>query len=40
MRAWLDGFDVQIGRALEVKSGYGAKVLADAMKLSLAGGSG
>ena len=39
VRAWLDGFDVQIGRALEVKSGYGAKVLADAMKLSLAGGT-
>ena len=39
VRAWLDGFDVEIGRALEVKSGYGAKVLADAMKLSLAGGT-
>jgi hypothetical protein len=39
LRAWLDGFDVQVGRALEVKSGYGAKVLADAMHLSLAGGN-
>jgi hypothetical protein len=39
VRAWLDGFDVQVGRALEVKSGYGAKVLADAMILSLAAGT-
>jgi hypothetical protein len=39
VRAWLDGFDVQVGRALEVKSGYGAKVLADAMNLSLAAGT-
>ncbi len=28
VRAWLDGFDVEVGRALEVKTGYGAKVLA------------
>ncbi|HMK11592.1 MAG TPA: DUF222 domain-containing protein [Acidimicrobiales bacterium] len=38
VRAWLDGFDVQVGRALEAKTGYGAKALADAMCLSLAGG--
>ena len=38
MRAWLDGFDVEVGRALEVKTGYGAKVLADAMNVSLASG--
>ena len=30
VRAWLDGFDVEVGRALEAKTGYGAKVLADA----------
>ena len=36
VRAWLDGFDVEVGRALEAKTGYGAKVLADAANLSLA----
>ncbi len=35
MRAWLDGFDVEVGRALEVKTGYGAKVFADAANVSL-----
>ena len=38
MRAWLDGFDVEVGRALEAKTGYGAKVLADATNVSLASG--
>ena len=38
VRAWLDGFDVEVGRALEVKTGYGAKVLADATNVSLASG--
>ena len=38
VRAWLDGFDVEVGRALEVKTGYGAKVLADAANVSLASG--
>ena len=36
VRAWLDGFDVEVGRALEVKTGYGAKVFADAANVSLA----
>ena len=35
VRAWLDGFDVEVGRALEVKTGYGAKVFADAAIVSL-----
>ena len=35
VRAWLDGFDVEVGRALEVKTGYGAKVFADAANVSL-----
>jgi hypothetical protein len=39
LRAWLDGFDIRLGRSLEAKSGYGAKVLADAMNLSLAAGT-
>ncbi len=38
LRAWLDGFDVEVGRALEVKTGYGAKVFADAANVSLASG--
>ena len=38
MRAWLDGFDIEVGRALEVKTGYGAKVIADAANVSLAAG--
>ncbi len=38
VRAWLDGFDVEVGRALEVKTGYGAKVFADAANVSLATG--
>ncbi len=38
VRAWLDGFDIEVGRALEVKTGYGAKVLADAANVSLAAG--
>ena len=38
VRAWLDGFDVEAGRALEAKTGYGAKVLADAANVSLASG--
>ncbi len=38
VRAWLDGFDIEVGRSLEVKTGYGAKVLADATNVSLASG--
>ena len=38
VRAWLDGFDVEVGRALEAKTGYGAKVFADAANVSLASG--
>ncbi len=38
VRAWLDGFDVEVGRALEVKTGYGAKVFADAANVSLSAG--
>ena len=38
VRAWLDGFDVEAGRALEVKTGYGAKVFADAANVSLHAG--
>ncbi len=38
VRAWLDGFDVEVGHVLEVKTGYGAKVLADAMNVPLASG--
>ena len=38
VRAWLDGIDVEVGRALEAKTGYGAKVLADAANVSLAAG--
>ena len=40
VRAWLDGFDVEVGRALEVKTGYGAKVFADAANVSLRPASG
>ena len=35
VRAWLDGFDVEVGRALEDRTGYGAKVFADAANVSL-----
>jgi hypothetical protein len=35
VRAWLDGFDVEVGRALEARTGYGAKVFADAANVSL-----
>ena len=38
VRAWLDGFDIEVGRALEAKTGYGAKVFADATNVSLASG--
>ena len=38
VRAWLDGFDIDVGRALEAKTGYGAKVIADAANVSLAAG--
>jgi hypothetical protein len=38
VRVWLDGFDVEVGRALEAKTGYGAKVFADATNVSLASG--
>ena len=38
VRAWLDRFDVELGRELEVKTGYGAKVFADAANVSLASG--
>jgi Domain of unknown function (DUF222) len=38
VRGWLDSFDVEVGRALDVKTGYGAKVLADAANVSLASG--
>ena len=38
VRAWLDGFDVETARALEAKTGYGAKVFADAAHVSLAHG--
>ena len=36
VRAWLDGFDIEVGRALEAKTGYGAKVFADAANVSVA----
>ena len=35
VRAWLDGLDVELGRALEAKTGYGARVFADAANVSL-----
>ncbi len=38
VRAWLDGFDVEVGHALEAKTGYGAKVFADAANVSLRAG--
>ncbi|HTN79326.1 MAG TPA: DUF222 domain-containing protein [Acidimicrobiales bacterium] len=38
VRAWLDGFDVDLGRAFEAKTGYGAKTFADAAGLSLSAG--
>jgi hypothetical protein len=38
LRAWLDGIDVDLGRALEAKTGYGAKTIADAANVSLAAG--
>ncbi len=38
VRAWLDGFDVEAARALEAKTGYGAKVFADAANVSLSAG--
>ena len=38
LRAWLDGIDVDVGRALEAKTGYGAKTFADAANVSLAAG--
>jgi hypothetical protein len=38
LRAWLDGIDVDLGRALEAKTGYGAKTFADAANVSLAAG--
>ncbi len=34
VRAWLDGVDIELGRALEVKTGYGQKVFADAANVS------
>ena len=38
VRAWLDGFDVDLGRGFEAKTGYGAKSFADGAGLSLGAG--
>jgi len=35
IRAWLDGFDIELGRALDAKTGYGQKVLANATNISM-----
>ena len=35
MRAWLDSVDMELARALEVKTGYGQKVFADAANVSM-----
>ena len=38
VRAWLDAFDVDLGRGFESKTGYGAKTFADAAGVSLSAG--
>jgi hypothetical protein len=35
IRAWLDAFDIEVGRALDTRTGYGQKVLADATNISM-----
>ena len=35
VRAWLDSVDIELARALEVKTGYGQKVFADAANVSM-----
>ena len=35
IRAWLDAFDIELGRGLDAKTGYGQKVLADATNISM-----
>jgi Domain of unknown function (DUF222) len=35
LRGWLDGIDVEVGRALEVTTGYGQKTFADAANVSM-----
>ena len=35
LRAWLDSVDIELARALEVKTGYGQKVFADAANVSM-----
>ena len=35
VRAWLDSLDIELGRALEVTTGYGQKVFADAANVSM-----
>jgi Domain of unknown function (DUF222) len=38
LRAWLDSVDVDLGRAFEAKTGYGAKTFADAANVALSTG--
>ena len=38
VRAWLDAFDVALGRGFEAKTGFGAKTFADAAGVSLSAG--